>query len=254
MSATQPCRSTPDKGFWGPPRPWSSPGSGPWPGCRRGGDLGVTRTRLAGGEREVVGPFPPVGRFGLCSGRLRERFEGVIRRFRTGSRRRGRPSGSAPGGRSATASCGGGTRAPSGLAGRRSAEAVRGDGIDMSPVGAGSAAVRAPSDASGTRGGRKLLPAGVGRGEGERKCARPRVRVAGRSALSSIRQRPRGGPTPSSGAAAPPWNGGDGPSPPEGHSPGCFPPGARADAVTPGTSHDGAASATPHHHDEHITC
>ncbi|MFJ4569354.1 transposase [Streptomyces caelestis] len=42
-------------------------------------------------EWEFIGPFLPVGRFGPCPERLREQFEGVIWRFRTGSQWRGMP-------------------------------------------------------------------------------------------------------------------------------------------------------------------
>jgi transposase len=45
----------------------------------------VTHAQLTDEEREFNGPFLPVGRFGPYPERLREQFEGVIRRFRPGS-------------------------------------------------------------------------------------------------------------------------------------------------------------------------
>ncbi|MFJ4974586.1 transposase [Streptomyces coeruleorubidus] len=51
----------------------------------------MTRAQLNDSEWEFIGPFLPVGRFGPCPERLREQFEGVIWRFRTGSQWRGMP-------------------------------------------------------------------------------------------------------------------------------------------------------------------
>jgi transposase len=51
----------------------------------------VTRAQLTDREWEFIGPFLPVGRFGPYPERLREQFEGVIWRFRTGSQWREMP-------------------------------------------------------------------------------------------------------------------------------------------------------------------
>ncbi|WP_078887990.1 transposase [Streptomyces sp. NRRL S-118] len=44
----------------------------------------MTRARLADAEGEFICPYLPVGRYGPCPERLRQQFEGVIRRLRTG--------------------------------------------------------------------------------------------------------------------------------------------------------------------------
>jgi transposase len=51
----------------------------------------VTRTQLTDQEWEFIEPYLPIGRFGPYPGRLREQFEGVIWRFRTGSQWREMP-------------------------------------------------------------------------------------------------------------------------------------------------------------------
>ncbi len=51
----------------------------------------MTRAQLTDDEWEFIGPFVPVGRFGPYPERLREQFEGVIWRFRTGSQWREMP-------------------------------------------------------------------------------------------------------------------------------------------------------------------
>ncbi|SHF63586.1 Transposase [Streptoalloteichus hindustanus] len=51
----------------------------------------MTRARLTDEEWEFVEPFLPIGRFGPYPERLREQFEGVIWRFRTGGRWREMP-------------------------------------------------------------------------------------------------------------------------------------------------------------------
>jgi transposase len=45
----------------------------------------VTRRELSDGEWELIEPFLPIGRYGPFPQHLREQFEGVIWRFRTGS-------------------------------------------------------------------------------------------------------------------------------------------------------------------------
>jgi transposase len=45
----------------------------------------VTRRELSDDEWELIEPFLPIGRYGPFPQRLREQFEGVIWRFRTGS-------------------------------------------------------------------------------------------------------------------------------------------------------------------------
>ena len=51
----------------------------------------MTRRELSDGEWALVEPFLPIGRFGPYPQRLREQFEGVIWRFRTGSQWREMP-------------------------------------------------------------------------------------------------------------------------------------------------------------------
>lgn len=51
----------------------------------------MTRAQLSDEEWEFIGPFLPIGRFGPYPERLREQFEGVIWRFRTGSQWREMP-------------------------------------------------------------------------------------------------------------------------------------------------------------------
>lgn len=51
----------------------------------------MTRAQLTDEEWEFIGPFLPVGRFGPYPERLREQFEGVIWRYRTGSQWREMP-------------------------------------------------------------------------------------------------------------------------------------------------------------------
>lgn len=45
----------------------------------------MTRRELSGDEWELIEPFLPIGRYGPFPQHLREQFEGVIWRFRTGS-------------------------------------------------------------------------------------------------------------------------------------------------------------------------
>lgn len=51
----------------------------------------MTRRELSDGEWELIEPFLPIGRYGPFPQRLREQFEGVIWRFRTGSQWREMP-------------------------------------------------------------------------------------------------------------------------------------------------------------------
>ncbi|MFE9255777.1 hypothetical protein [Streptomyces sp. NPDC006879] len=44
----------------------------------------MTRTQLTDVEWEFNGPYLPIGEYGPHSERLRQQFEGVIWRFRTG--------------------------------------------------------------------------------------------------------------------------------------------------------------------------
>ncbi|WP_443033834.1 transposase [Streptomyces sp. CA2R101] len=52
----------------------------------------MTRAQLTDAQWEFIGPFLPMGRFGPYPERLREQFEWVIWRFRTGSQWREMPS------------------------------------------------------------------------------------------------------------------------------------------------------------------
>ncbi|AKA06663.1 transposase IS1647 [Streptomyces noursei ZPM] len=51
----------------------------------------MTRAQLTDEEWEFIGPFLPIGGFGPYPERLREQFEGVMWRFRTGSQWREMP-------------------------------------------------------------------------------------------------------------------------------------------------------------------
>ena len=52
----------------------------------------MTRRELSDGEWALIEPHLPIGRFGPYPQRLREQFEGVIWRFRTGSQWREMPA------------------------------------------------------------------------------------------------------------------------------------------------------------------
>ncbi|MFF3128795.1 transposase, partial [Streptomyces sp. NPDC057908] len=51
----------------------------------------MTRAQLTDQEWTFIEPYLPIGRFGPYPERLREQFEGVIWRFRTGSQWREMP-------------------------------------------------------------------------------------------------------------------------------------------------------------------
>ncbi len=51
----------------------------------------MTRVQLSDSEWEFIEPYLPIGRFGPCPQRLRQQFEGVIWRFRTGGQWREMP-------------------------------------------------------------------------------------------------------------------------------------------------------------------
>ncbi|GAA2846555.1 hypothetical protein GCM10010517_03300 [Streptosporangium fragile] len=51
----------------------------------------MTRAQLTDEEWEFIGPYLPIGRYGPCPERLRQQFEGVIWRFRTGGQWREMP-------------------------------------------------------------------------------------------------------------------------------------------------------------------
>lgn len=52
----------------------------------------MTRRELSDGEWELVEPFLPIGRYGPYPHHLRDQFEGVIWRFRTGGQWREMPA------------------------------------------------------------------------------------------------------------------------------------------------------------------
>jgi transposase len=52
----------------------------------------MTRAQLTDQEWECIEPYLPIGRFGPYPERLREQFEGVVWRFRTGSQWREMPA------------------------------------------------------------------------------------------------------------------------------------------------------------------
>ncbi|WP_370081448.1 transposase [Streptacidiphilus sp. MAP12-16] len=51
----------------------------------------MTRVQLSDAEWEFIEPYLPVGEYGPYPGRLRQQFEGVIRRFKTGGQWREMP-------------------------------------------------------------------------------------------------------------------------------------------------------------------
>ncbi|MCF3131722.1 transposase [Streptomyces olivochromogenes] len=52
----------------------------------------MTREQLTDGEWEFIEPYPPIGAYGPHPVRLRQQFEDVIWRFRTGARWREMPT------------------------------------------------------------------------------------------------------------------------------------------------------------------
>lgn len=52
----------------------------------------MARTELTDGEWELIEPFLPIGRFGPYPERLRQQFEGVLWRFRSGGQWREMPA------------------------------------------------------------------------------------------------------------------------------------------------------------------
>jgi transposase len=53
----------------------------------------MTRAQLADGEREFIEPYLPIGEYGPHPMRLRQLFEGMPWRFRTGGQWREMPAG-----------------------------------------------------------------------------------------------------------------------------------------------------------------
>ncbi|WP_406841626.1 IS5 family transposase (plasmid) [Streptomyces sp. AHU1] len=116
--------------------------------------------QLTDSERQFIGPFLPVGRFGPYPERLREQFEGVIWRFRTGSQWRETPerfgAWQTVYNRFMRWRDAGVFEA---LLEEAIAEAARRDEIDMSMVGVDSTTTRAHHDAAGMRVGEETLAA-----------------------------------------------------------------------------------------------
>ncbi|MEU0744705.1 transposase [Streptomyces sp. NPDC006134] len=56
----------------------------------------MTRRQVAGDQWQLIDPFLPMGEYGPSPGRLRDQFEGVIWRFRTGAQWREMPGGFGP--------------------------------------------------------------------------------------------------------------------------------------------------------------
>jgi transposase len=120
----------------------------------------VTRAQLNDSEWEFIGPFLPVGRFGPYPERLREQFEGVIWRFRTGSQWREMPerfgAWQTVYNRFMRWRDAGVFQA---LLEEAIAEAARRDEIDMSLVSVDSTTTRAHHDAAGMRVSEETLAA-----------------------------------------------------------------------------------------------
>lgn len=112
----------------------------------------MTRAQLTDSEWEFIGPHLPVGRFGPYPERLREQFEGVIWRFRTGSQWREMPERF---GAWQTVYNRCMRWRDAGVFGslleEAIAEAARRDEIDMSLVSVDSTTARAHHDATGMR-------------------------------------------------------------------------------------------------------
>ncbi|MGX1269311.1 transposase [Streptomyces phaeoluteigriseus] len=120
----------------------------------------MTRAQLTDSEWEFIGPFLPVGRFGPYPERLREQFEGVIWRFRTGSQWREMPerfgAWQTVYNRFMRWRDAGVFQA---LLDEAIAEAARRDEIDMSLVSVDSTITRAHHDAAGVRVSEQTLAA-----------------------------------------------------------------------------------------------
>ncbi|RPE39220.1 transposase [Streptomyces sp. Ag109_O5-1] len=120
----------------------------------------MTRAQLTDNEWEFIGPFLPVGRFGPYPERLREQFEGVIWRFRTGGQWREMPerfgAWQTVYNRFMRWRDAGVFQA---LLEEAIAEAARRDEIDMSLVSVDSTTVRAHHDAAGMRVSEQTLAA-----------------------------------------------------------------------------------------------
>ena len=56
----------------------------------------MTRRQLTDEQQELIGPFLPIGEYGPYPERLRDQFEGVICRFRTGPQWREMPEAFGP--------------------------------------------------------------------------------------------------------------------------------------------------------------
>lgn len=120
----------------------------------------MTRAQLTDQEWEFIGPFLPVGRFGPYPEQLREQFEGVIWRFRTGSQWREMPerfgAWQTVYNRFMRWRDAGVFQA---LLEEAIAEAARRDEIDMSLVSVDSTTMRAHHDAAGMRVSEQTLAA-----------------------------------------------------------------------------------------------
>lgn len=120
----------------------------------------MTRAQLTDEEWKFIEPFLPIGRFGPYPERLREQFEGVVWRFRTGSQWREMPerfgAWQTVYNRFMRWRDAGVFQA---LLEEVIAEAARRDEIDMSLVSVDSTTARAHHDAAGMRVGEETLAA-----------------------------------------------------------------------------------------------
>jgi transposase len=120
----------------------------------------VTRRQLTDDEWKLIEPYLPIGEFGPYPERLREQFEGVIRRFRSGAQWREMPSGFGPwptvyGRFRLWRDAGVFTALLEGLI----AEAARRGKTDLSLVSVDSTTARAHHDAAGMRIGKEVMDA-----------------------------------------------------------------------------------------------
>ncbi|GGY15035.1 hypothetical protein GCM10010358_78800 [Streptomyces minutiscleroticus] len=118
----------------------------------------MTRRQLSDEQWELIEPYLPTGEYGPYPQRLRDQFEGVIRRFRTGGQGREMPAVFGPwstvyGRFRVWRDAGVFTARLEGL----NAEAARRNRTDLSLVGVGSTTMRARHDAAGTLVGQDVM-------------------------------------------------------------------------------------------------
>jgi len=149
----------------------------------------VTRRQLADEQWKLIEPFLPIGEYGPYPERLRDQFEGVIWRFRTGAQWREMPEGFGPwptvyGRFRVWRNAGVFTALLEGLI----AEAARQGKTDLSLVSVDSTTVRAHHDAAGLIVGKDVMEAleeaAAEQEQARQKGAGRRNRTGGRAKTS----------------------------------------------------------------------